>query len=178
MAHRVHTTEHVLACAGRAGDRQCAESSLDGPEMPIMDGSAMPFIKILENTGAIEQNAERIYFELTENLSYEDPIKKVEMLAVPQDEYRATVMVDYIPMCSAHNMLPCTTSANSNRRSHVPALVFLHELEALLAHNPHQGRRPEQTAIVLVDKEVSKDRSRTCRKYFTAKMWRSKAKVC
>ena len=47
-----------------------------GPEMPIMDGSSLPFIELLETAGSVEQNAERDYFELTENLTYEDPIKK------------------------------------------------------------------------------------------------------
>ena len=91
---RIHTTEHVLAAlVGMEIDNVLMQ--MDGPEMPIMDGSSMPFIEALEKAGIVEQNAERVYFELTENLSYEDPVKKVEMLAVPQDEFRTTVMVDY-----------------------------------------------------------------------------------
>jgi UDP-3-O-[3-hydroxymyristoyl] N-acetylglucosamine deacetylase/3-hydroxyacyl-[acyl-carrier-protein] dehydratase len=60
-----------------------------------MDGSSLKFIEALETVGIVEQEAFRDYYELTENLTYEDPIKKVEMLAVPQDEFRVTVMVDY-----------------------------------------------------------------------------------
>ena len=91
---RVHTTEHVLAALVGLRIDNCL-IQLTGPEMPIMDGSSIRFIEILEQAGIVEQQAEREYFELTENLTYEDPVKKVEMLAVPQDDFRVTVMVDY-----------------------------------------------------------------------------------
>src|SRR4051812_15088841 len=91
---RVYTTEHVLA-AVMGCDLDNVLIDLDAPEVPIMDGSSYPFIVALEKVGNVEQNAEREYFELKENLSFEDPVKMVEMLAVPQDEFRVTVMVDY-----------------------------------------------------------------------------------
>ena len=91
---RVHTTEHVLAALLGMGIDNCLIQAT-GPEMPIMDGSCSKFIEILEQAGIEEQQADREYFELTENLTYEDTVKKVEMLAVPQDEFRVTVMVDY-----------------------------------------------------------------------------------
>ncbi|MFL5762563.1 MAG: bifunctional UDP-3-O-[3-hydroxymyristoyl] N-acetylglucosamine deacetylase/3-hydroxyacyl-ACP dehydratase [Bacteroidia bacterium] len=154
---RIYTTEHVLAAlVGMEIDNVLME--MDGPEMPIMDGSSMPFIKVLEKAGFQEQNAERVYFELTENLTYEDPVKHVEMLAVPQDEFRLTVMVDYnsdvLGTQHAHiykvgdfktDIAMCRT------------FVFLHELEALLAHDLIKGG-DLNNAIVLVDKEVPKDK--------------------
>src|ERR1700741_1310169 len=52
---RVHTTEHVLAAlVGMEIDNALIQ--LDGPEMPIMDGSSMPFVKALEQAGTVEQN--------------------------------------------------------------------------------------------------------------------------
>ena len=91
---RVYTCEHVLAaCVGIDIDNVLID--LDAPEVPIMDGSSYPFILALESVGVTEQNAEREYFVLKENLTYEDPVKKVEMLAVPHDEFLVTVMVDY-----------------------------------------------------------------------------------
>jgi UDP-3-O-[3-hydroxymyristoyl] N-acetylglucosamine deacetylase/3-hydroxyacyl-[acyl-carrier-protein] dehydratase len=162
---RIHTTEHVLAAlVGLEIDNVLME--MDGPEMPIMDGSSMPFINVLEQVEIVEQNAERIYFELTENLSYEDPNKKVEMLAVPQDAYRTTVMVDYNSevLGTQHasmyhigefktEIAPCRT------------FVFLHELEALLAHDLIKGG-DLNNAIVLVDKEVSQEQIKHLQKVF------------
>ena len=90
----VHTTEHVLAALfGMEIDNALID--VDGPEIPIMDGSAYPFVALINEVGIAEQNAEKDYFVVTENLTYEDLERQTEMLLVPQDEFRLTVMVDY-----------------------------------------------------------------------------------
>lgn len=162
---RIHTTEHVLAAlVGMEIDNVMME--MDGPEMPIMDGSSMPFIKKLEEAGAVEQDAERIYFELTENLTYEDPIKKVEMLAVPQDAYRATVMVDYnSDVLGTQHASMYHVGEFKSEIAPCRTFVFLHELEALLAHNLIKGG-DLNNAIVLVDREVSKEQIARLQKVF------------
>ncbi|MBN8703147.1 MAG: bifunctional UDP-3-O-[3-hydroxymyristoyl] N-acetylglucosamine deacetylase/3-hydroxyacyl-ACP dehydratase [Bacteroidetes bacterium] len=154
---RIYTTEHVLAAlVGMDLDNILME--LDGPEMPIMDGSAMPFINLLETAGIKEQNTEREYFELKENLTYEDPIKKVEMLAVPQDEFRITVMVDYNSEIlgtqhgTMYNIHEFKTEIAKCR-----TYVFLHELEALLQHNLIKGGDLDN-AIVLVDRPIPNEK--------------------
>lgn len=162
---RVHTTEHVLASLVGLGIDNCL-IQVSGPEMPIMDGSSLNFIEVLESAGIVEQEAERDYFVLTENLTYEDTVKKVEMLAVPQDEFRVTVMVDYgsevlgTQHASMYHLgefkdeiAPCRT------------FVFLRELEALLAHNLIKGGDLDN-AIVLVDSEVAEDKLNHLRKVF------------
>jgi len=162
---RVHTTEHVLAALLGLGIDNCL-IQVTGPEMPIMDGSSIKFIEALESVGIAEQEAERDYFELTENITFEDPIKKVEMLAVPQDAFRATVMVDYgsevlgTQHASMYHLgefkaeiAPCRT------------FVFLRELEALIAHNLIKGGDLDN-AIVLVDSELPEEKLNHLRKVF------------
>ena len=91
---QVHTTEHLLAALyGMGVDNALIE--LDGPEIPILDGSSSYFIDAIESVGIQEQDAVKEYFVLKDNLAFEDPEREVEMLAVPSDEYRITVMVDY-----------------------------------------------------------------------------------
>ena len=91
---RISTIEHVLAAlAGMEIDNVLME--IDGPEVPIMDGSSKPFIDLLEKAGIQEQREERRYYMLSENITYEDPKRKTEMLAVPSEDFRITVMVDY-----------------------------------------------------------------------------------
>lgn len=137
-----------------------------GPEMPIMDGSSLKFIEVLEKAGIEEQNADRDYFELTENLTFEDPDKKVEMLAVPQDDFRVTVMVDYGSevLGTQHagmyhlgefksEIAPCRT------------FVFLRELEMLLNNNLIKGGDLDN-AIVLVDNELPEEKLNHLRKVF------------
>ncbi len=162
---RVHTTEHVLAALVGLKIDNCL-IQVTGPEMPIMDGSSIKFMELLEQAGIVEQTAERDYFVLTQNLSYEDSHKKVEMLAVPQDDFRVTVMVDYGSevLGTQHasmykiddfktEIAPCRT------------FVFLRELEALLANNLIKGGDLDN-AIVLVDSDLPEEKLDHLRKVF------------
>ena len=162
---RVHTTEHVLAALVGLKIDNCL-IQVTGPEMPIMDGSSIKFMELLEQAGIVDQTAERDYFVLTQNLSYEDSVKKVEMLAVPQDDFRVTVMVDYGSevLGTQHasmykiddfktEIAPCRT------------FVFLRELEALLANNLIKGGDLDN-AIVLVDSDLPEEKLDHLRKVF------------
>lgn len=162
---RVYTTEHVLA-AVMGSDLDNIMIDLDAPEVPIMDGSSWPFMTALEAAGIATQNADRYVFELKENLTFEDSVKKVEMLAVPQDSFRVTVMVDYnsdllgTQHASIYNLGEFRDSIAKCR-----TFVFLHELEALIQHNLIKGGDVDN-AIVLIDKPISDETLNHLRKVF------------
>lgn len=162
---RVNTTEHVLAALVGMGIDNCL-IQVDSPEMPIMDGSSWKFIEALETAGVVEQEAERDYFVLTENLTYEDPVKKVEMLAVPQDTFRTTVMVDYnSDILGTQHAGIYDISEFKTEIAKCRTFVFLHELEMLLQHNLIKGGDLDN-AIVLIDKELPKDKLDHLKKVF------------
>lgn len=162
---RVNTTEHVLAAlAGMEIDNCLIE--VTGPEIPIMNGSAMPFIEALEKAGAVEQEAERVYFELKSTLTYEDNEKYVEMLAVPQDEFRLTVMVDYnSEVLGTQHAHIYKIGEFKTEIAQCRTFVFLHELELLLKHNLIKGGDFDN-AIVLVDKPIPEEHLAHLRKVF------------
>ncbi len=162
---RVYTTEHVLAALLGLNIDNCL-IQINGPEMPIMDGSSMPFIEMLEKAGIEEQEAERVYFELEENLSYEDSVKNVEMLAVPQDTYRLTVMVDYKSelLGTQHASLYKIEDFKAEV-ANCRTFVFVRELEALLQHNLIKGGDLDN-AIVLCDTDLSKEKIDHLKKLF------------
>jgi UDP-3-O-[3-hydroxymyristoyl] N-acetylglucosamine deacetylase/3-hydroxyacyl-[acyl-carrier-protein] dehydratase len=162
---RVHTTEHVLAALVGLGIDNCL-IQVTGPEMPIMDGSSLNFIEILEEAGIVEQDALRDYFELEENITYEDPIKKVEMLAVPQDDFRITVMVDYgSEVLGTQHASMYNLGEFKNEISSCRTFVFLRELEALIQHDLIKGGDMDN-AIVLVDSELPEEKLNYLRKVF------------
>src|SRR3954462_311456 len=162
---RVHTTEHVLAALMGLRIDNCL-IQVTGPEMPIMDGSSIKFIEVLKQAGIVEQEAERDYFELTENLTFEDPIKKVEMLAVPQDEFRVTVMVDYgSEVLGTQHASMYKLDEFKKEIASCRTFVFLRELEALLKNNLIKGGDLDN-AIVLVDSELPEDKLDYLRKVF------------
>lgn len=162
---RVHTTEHVLAALVGLKIDNCL-IQVTGPEMPIMDGSSIKFMELLEQAGIVEQNAERDYFVLTQNLSYEDSHKKVEMLAVPQDDFRVTVMVDYgSEVLGTQHASMYKIDDFKKEIASCRTFVFLRELEALLANNLIKGGDLDN-AIVLVDSDLPEEKLNHLRKVF------------
>lgn len=149
---RVYTTEHILAALyGMQVDN--ALIKVDGPEIPIMDGSSLLFVEAIEATGFEEQDAIRDYFELTENIPWEDVEKGIEFLAIPDKEYRLTVMVDYkSPLLGTQHANIYNLSQFRNEIAHCRTFVFLRELEVLAQNNLIKGGDLDN-AIVLVDKE-------------------------
>lgn len=148
---RVYTTEHVLAALyGCQVDN--ALIKIDASEVPIMDGSSKLFVDAILATGFEEQTAEREYFELTENIPWEDTEKGIEFLAIPDVNYRLTVMVDYnspvlgTQHASMYNLEQFNTEIAACR-----TFVFLRELEFLATHNLIKGGDLDN-AIVLVDR--------------------------
>jgi|TARA_R110000737_G_scaffold17480_2_gene35219 UDP-3-O-[3-hydroxymyristoyl] N-acetylglucosamine deacetylase/3-hydroxyacyl-[acyl-carrier-protein] dehydratase len=149
---RVYTTEHILAAlAGMEVDN--AMIQIDGPEIPIMDGSSKPFVDAIDKVGLVEQNAERNYFVLEENLKWEDLDKGIEFLAVPDDHYRITVMVDYkSPVLGTQHSSMYNISEFKNDIAPCRTFVFLRELEFLATNNLIKGGDLDN-AIVLVERE-------------------------
>lgn len=154
---KISTTEHALAAlVGTEVDNVLIE--VDGPEVPIMDGSSRPYIEAILKAGIQEQKAERIYFELKDNLTFEEPSRKVEMLAVPSADYRITVMVDYnSPVLGTQHAQMHLISEFKEEISPCRTFCFLHELEMLVKHNLIKGGDLDN-AIVVVDRPVSQQK--------------------
>jgi UDP-3-O-[3-hydroxymyristoyl] N-acetylglucosamine deacetylase/3-hydroxyacyl-[acyl-carrier-protein] dehydratase len=91
-------------------------------------------------------------------LTYEDTVKKAEMLAVPSEDYRITVMVDYnSPTLGTQHASMYHIGEFTNGISECRTFVFLHELEQLLHHNLIKGG-DLNNAIVIVDREIEQDK--------------------
>jgi len=149
---RVYTVEHVLA-ALYANMVDNALIKVDGPEMPIMDGSAAPFVKKILETGFEDQDAARVYFELDENIPWEDVERGIEFLAVPDNVYRLTVMVDYKSPALGTDHASIYTLAGFNEEiAPCRTFVFLRELEFLAKNNLIKGGDIDN-AIVLVERD-------------------------
>ncbi len=149
---RVYTTEHVLAALyGMQVDN--ALIKINGPEIPIMDGSSWPFVQAIESVGYEEQKAERNFFVLDENIPWEDVDKGIEILAVPDKEYRITVMVDYnSPVLGTQHASMYKISEFKDHISKCKTFVFLRELEVLAKNNLIKGGDLDN-AIVLVERD-------------------------
>ncbi|HKL39127.1 MAG TPA: UDP-3-O-acyl-N-acetylglucosamine deacetylase, partial [Cryomorphaceae bacterium] len=152
----VNTTEHVLAALyGSEIDNALIE--LNGTEVPIMDGSAKDFVEGIQTAGIVDQEAEKDYFTLKENLYYEDEKGYVEMLAVPTpgNEFRITVMVDYnSPVLGTQHASMYEIGEFQKEIASCRTFVFLRELEFLAKNDLIKGG-DLSNAIVLVEQERS-----------------------
>ncbi len=90
----VGTIEHVLsAIKGLRIDNIRIE--IDGPEAPVADGSPVVFLNLLRQCGLVQQDSERIFFELDAPISFSAPEDNVDVVIVPSNELKVTFMIDY-----------------------------------------------------------------------------------
>jgi len=152
---RIDTVEHVLAAlAGLEIDNAIIE--LNQSETPILDGSSKFYVEALKSAGIVEQKALRQYFEVSSNIVYRNAEKKVEMLVIPSNEFRVSVMIDYeSKVLQSQNATLHSVSQFQDEFASCRTFVFLHELEYLLNNNLIKGG-DLSNAIVFVDREMSR----------------------
>ena len=152
----VNTVEHVLA-ALVAYEIDNVVIQLDGPEPPILDGSSIQFYEALESVGTEEQNALRNFFEIPKSVFYKDASNDIEIAALPCEEYRLTVMVDYNSsvLGSQHASLTHLSQFKEEIAS-CRTFCFLHELEMLYSQGLIKGGDVDN-AIVIVDRVLEKN---------------------
>ncbi|MEN9700851.1 MAG: hypothetical protein RIR55_154 [Bacteroidota bacterium] len=151
---KVSTVEHILAAlVGSGVDNVLIE--VNGPEIPIMDGSSAPFIELIEATGVLEQDAAKAWYSIDENIFHYDEAKRVEMVALPALDYQITTLIDFnSPVLGTQHAALTTIKDFKAEISPCRTFCFLHELEALLKHDLIKGG-DINNAIVVVDKPVT-----------------------
>ncbi len=150
---RVSTIEHTLAAlTGLEIDNVLIQ--LDGPEAPIMDGSSIQFVNVLNEAGKEEQNALRDFFEVQDGIFYREVDRNVEIAALPLDDYRVTVMIDYnSPVLGSQHASITNIRQFEKEIASCRTFCFLHELEMLYKNNLIKGG-DLNNAIVIVDRVV------------------------
>ena len=150
----VSTIEHLMAALiGLQIDNVLID--LDGPEVPILDGSSRIFIEKLAEVGFTDQEADRDFYEIKENIHYTEADRKVEIVGMPLDGYRLTCMIDFnSPVLGSQHASISSIDQFEKEISSSRTFCFLHELEALVNNNLIKGG-DLSNAIVIVDREVS-----------------------
>ena len=153
---KVSTVEHILAAlVGLGVDNLLIE--LNGPEIPIMDGSSTPFIEAIEKVGVLEQDAAKAWYSIDENIFHYDEDKRVEMVALPALDYQITTLIDFnSPVLGTQHAALKTIKDFKSEIAPCRTFCFLHELEMLLEHDLIKGG-DINNAIVVVDKPVTKE---------------------
>lgn len=165
---RISTVEHLMAAlVGMGIDNVLIE--LNGPEVPIMDGSSQPFIETIENAGIHKQDAQKVYYSIDSNIYFYDEAKRVEMVALPSIDYKITALIDFnSPVLGTQHAALKNISDFKKEIAPCRTFCFLHELEYLLENNLIKGG-DLNNAIVVVDKPVNDGQLERLAKAFNRK---------
>jgi UDP-3-O-[3-hydroxymyristoyl] N-acetylglucosamine deacetylase / 3-hydroxyacyl-[acyl-carrier-protein] dehydratase len=152
---KVHTVEHVLAAvAGLEIDNILIE--IDSNEPPVGDGSAYPFVETLLKTEFVKQDAPKDYLIIDQIVHYQDEKAGIDIVALPTDDFRITVMIDYKnpALGSQHSGLFSLEHEFITEFAKSRTFCFLHEVEELFDKGLIKGGNLDN-AIVIVDQELS-----------------------
>ncbi|TLX76190.1 bifunctional UDP-3-O-[3-hydroxymyristoyl] N-acetylglucosamine deacetylase/3-hydroxyacyl-ACP dehydratase [Labilibacter sediminis] len=153
----VSTIEHCLAALRGCGVDNCL-IEIDGPEVPILDGSSKFFVEAIKEVGTEDQAAERKYFIVKEKMVYEDAEKGIKIVALPDDSFSVDTLISYDNSILLGNQFATLGSLDDfeSEVSNCRTFVFLHELEMLMKHNLIKGGDLDN-AIIIMDREVSQE---------------------
>jgi UDP-3-O-[3-hydroxymyristoyl] N-acetylglucosamine deacetylase len=146
----ISTTEHLLsALAGLGVDNAIVE--IDNLELPIVDGSALPFVKLIREAGLRPQRARRSYAKILKPLELSEGAKRIAVY--PADTFAVSYAISFPHPIIGDQSLDFTPSAGSYENDVSPARTFgfLAEVEMLLKSGLVKGGSLEN--VVVLDQE-------------------------
>ena len=149
----VSTIEHVMAAFhGLRVDNALIE--LDGPEAPIMGGSAWKFVEAIKEAGIVDQKEDRNYFVVKQKITFSDEEHGVDLIVYPDDHFSVNVLIDYNSKILG-NQYSILDSIDDFEEKICKSrtFVFFHELEPLFNSGLIKGGDLDN-AIVILEKEV------------------------
>ena len=154
---KVKTVEHVLAAiSGCEIDNIIVELTTNEP--PVIDGSSKAFVDILIEAGFVEQNAPKDYLVIDEIVHYHDDKNEVDIVALPLEDFKVTVMIDYRNPALGSQYTGLFSLENEFASEFAPArtFCFLHEVEELYESGLIKGGKFDK-AVVIVDRELKQN---------------------
>lgn len=162
----VHTVEHVLAALVGLQIDNC-RIELTNNEPPVIDGSSIEYVNVLQNAGITELATKRNYFIIDETVRYTNEEYGVDIVALPHEEYRLTVMVDYAnpALGSQHTGLFDFKKEFVSEFAPARTFCFLTEVQMLHKNGLIKGGSLD-SAIVIIDKESDENELNEIREIF------------
>ena len=152
---KIHTIEHVLsALAGCGVDNAVVE--LDAAEPPIMDGSARPYVNLLQEAELVEQDLERDFFVLDEPISVTSGNRSI--IALPHDGLRITcTSADDRGLHVQHISLDLDPETYVAQIAPARTFTVYEDIEELLKLGKIRGGSLDSAVVIKGDKILSKE---------------------
>ena len=153
---RISTIEHALAALYAAGIDNCL-ITLNAPELPILDGSAIYYAEKIDEVGIVEQESEKDYYIVKQKIEVIDEKTGSSLIVLPDEDFSIDTMIEFDSailqnqFASLHSMKNFKSEIAASR-----TFVFVREIEALLNANLIKGGDLDN-AIVIYDQPMSKE---------------------
>ena len=154
---RVSTVEHAMAALFALGIDNCL-MQVNGPEFPILDGSAKFYVENIERVGIKEQNAERDTFIIKSKIEIKDENTGHSIIILPDEKFSLNVLVHYDSDILFNQY--ATLESMDDFKAEIASsrtFVFVRELEPLLAAGLIKGGDLDN-AIVIYERQLPQDR--------------------
>lgn len=150
---KVSTVEHLMSALYGMGVTNCLVE-VDAPEIPILDGSAKPYVDAIERVGVSEQDAEAKVFYVTEPIEFDNG-KGSRMVLLPAVRYEAEVKIMFdSPILTEQSALLDDLALYKESISPARTFCFLREIELLLHLGLIKGG-DMNNALVIYDKKMN-----------------------
>ena len=153
---KVSTIEHGLAALYAFGIDNCL-IQVDGPEFPILDGSAKYYVSEIERVGIVEQEAIKDFYIIKHKIEFRDEATGSFITVLPDDNFSLNVLVSYDSTIIPNQF--ATLEDMSKFKEEVSAsrtFVFVREIEPLLNAGLIKGGDLDN-AVVIYEREMSQD---------------------
>ncbi len=153
----VSTIEHALAALYACGIDNCL-IDLDGPEMPILDGSAKPFFDAIQTVGMEEQKSDKDFYYVKTKMEVVDEETGSKLMLLPDNEFSVDVKVNFNSVVLANQYATLDNVADFGEEI-APArtFVFVREIEPLVQANLIKGGDLDN-AIVIYDTPLEQEK--------------------
>ena len=154
---RVSTVEHAMAALFALGIDNCL-MQVNGPEFPILDGSAKLYVENIERIGLKEQNAEKDVFVIKSKIEIKDENTGNSIIILPDENFSLNVLVHY-ESGILYNQYATLEDMNDFKEEIASSrtFVFVRELEPLLHLGLIKGGDLDN-AIVIYEREMPQDK--------------------
>lgn len=152
----VATVEHFLAaCAGLGIDNVVAE--LDGPELPILDGSSRPFVEMLDRAGVKVQAAPKRVLKILKPVEVRQGAKFARLS--PAEGFTMNVLIDFASPAIGRQSISFTMAPGAFARDVAWARTFgfAHQAEQLHAMGKGLGASMANTVVIENDRVINPD---------------------
>ena len=161
---KVHTVEHILSALFGMGIDN-TEIEISGPEPPILDGSALPFVNAINKAGITIQSIKKNNYQVNKNIRYKK--NDIEINILPYNHFKITFFMDYGLPDFGMQYSSIENVEYDFETNIAPARTFglLSEVKYLKENGLINGGSLDN-AVVFVDKEIDDHEKRSLSKIF------------